>query len=158
MKRNKQIWILLSLMSLLLVACNNDIIYDKQKEISNTEWNFDDVKKFNINIEDTLEYVDFYIIIRNTIDYKYANLFLFLTTMTPNNDVSHDTLQFLLADMEGKWLGDGTGNFRENVFLFQHGIQFSQKGTYSFEFTQAMRDTNLIGVSDIGIRIEKAQE
>jgi len=149
---------LLSVMSLLLMACNNDVIYDKQKEISNAEWKIDDVKKFNVNIEDTIEYVDFYIIIRNTIDYQYSNLFLFLTTMTPNNEISHDTLQFLLANIDGKWLGDGSGNFRENVFLFQHGIKFSQKGTYSFEFTQAMRDSCLTGVSDIGIRIEKAQE
>ncbi len=150
--------LLFSSMVFLLSCNNNDIIYEKTKKLPNAEWQMDEVQKFNVEIDDTIAHYDFSIVIRNTIDYNYANLFVFLNTLTPDDEIAKDTLQFLLADKEGKWLGKGKGNFKESVFLLQHGIMFSQQGTYSFEFTQGMREETLVGIADIGIRIEKITE
>lgn len=160
MKKRNIITIAVLLLSLsFLFSCNNkNIVYEKTKEFPNAEWQIDDVQKFNVEIDDTLANYDFSIIIRNTIDYNYANLFVFLNTLTPDDEIAKDTLQFLLADKEGKWLGKGKGNFKESVFLLQHGLKFSQAGTYSFEFTQGMREETLVGIADIGIRIEKITE
>jgi gliding motility-associated lipoprotein GldH len=159
MRKHLRIIVALLLLSMFLLSCNNDdIIYEKTKKLPEVQWYMDDVQKFNVEIDDTTAHYDFLIIIRNTIDYNYANLFLFLNTLTPDDEIAKDTLQFLLADKEGKWLGKGKGNFKESIFLLQHGLMFSQQGTYSFEFTQGMREETLVGIADIGIRIEKITE
>jgi gliding motility-associated lipoprotein GldH len=46
-------------------------------------------------------------------------------------------------------------NIKFNRFLFQKGIRFPQQGQYIFEFEQAMRNPDLKGISDIGMRLEK---
>jgi len=70
---------------------------------------------------------------------------------------SIDTIECLLADDSGKWLGKERGKMVDNRILFRRGIRFKLSGNYSFEFEQAMRDTDLNGIEDFGIRIEKSE-
>jgi gliding motility-associated lipoprotein GldH len=39
--------------------------------------------------------------------------------------------------------------------LLRRGLRFPQKGKYIFEFEQAMREPELEGVMDIGLRIAR---
>ncbi|MEA3503845.1 MAG: hypothetical protein U9R32_01445 [Bacteroidota bacterium] len=40
-------------------------------------------------------------------------------------------------------------------FMLQQGIRFPQSGKYIFEIIHGMRKDTLVGIEDIGIRIEK---
>jgi len=62
-----------------------------------------------------------------------SNLFIFIET-----DVM-DTIELILANKEGMWLGNGIGDVREFEFEYQNKKLFSKKGNYSFRFEQAMR-------------------
>jgi gliding motility-associated lipoprotein GldH len=61
----------------------------------------------------------------------------------------------VLAAPDGKWLGKGISGLRDNQVLLRVGLRFPRKGAYLFDFEQAMREENLEGISDIGLRIEK---
>ncbi len=50
---------------------------------------------------------------------------------------------------------DGLGDKYDNRILFRRNIRFPRTGIYVFEYEQAMRDEPLIGIDDIGLRIEK---
>lgn len=139
----------------LFNSCSSGVIIDKSKKVENALWNSADVIKFTVPIADTTQRYNFYINIRNSSDYQYSNIFLFLKTFYPNGMLSVDTIECILADDKGNWMGKERGKLIDNRILFRKGIRFRLAGNYSFEFEQAMRETELKGIEDFGIRIDK---
>lgn len=141
----------------MLLSCDPSRVYDKFKDIDDAKWNVNEHVKFDVQIDDTVSYNNVYINIRNSGDYKYCNLYMFISTIYPDHKVSVDTVECILADGEGKWLGKGLGDIKDNQLLLKKALRFHQTGIYSFEFEQAMRVDDLEGIKSIGIRIEKMQ-
>ncbi len=139
---------------ILLSSCDNKMIYEKNKKINKGVWNQKDIVKFNVEISDTISLHNFYINIRNSGNYTYSNIFLFINTIFPDGKKVRDTVECMLANPDGQWLGKGLSDIKYNRILLKKGIKFLQKGNYSFEFEQGMRKENLLGIVDIGIRIE----
>jgi gliding motility-associated lipoprotein GldH len=150
----KPIYYLIFLLT-LLTACNTDTIFDTTKEIPGGVWKSSDIVKFSVPVIDTLQPCNFYFNVRNSTEYPFSNLFLFIKTFYPNGKISIDTVECYLADTEGKWLGNRSGGRVDNRILFRKSFRFRMLGTYSFEFEQAMRIEELRGIEDFGIRIEK---
>jgi gliding motility-associated lipoprotein GldH len=133
------------------------MVYEKNKKMDEATWNSTDIVKFNVAIPDTITGYNYYINIRNTTDYGFANLFMFVKTVYPDGKISVDTVECYLADIQGRWLGKGQGRIIDNRILFRKSVRFSQAGVYSFEYEQGMRVNQLYGIEDIGIRIEKSE-
>ena len=68
-----------------------------------------------------------------------------------------DTINCPLANAHGKWLGKGFAGVYDNRLLYMARKRFPLTGKYSIRIEQAMRDNELQGVLDVGLRIEKAQ-
>ena len=145
---------ILGLISLFVVSCGSDVLYDNSKMIED-KWNKNNYKTFELNVEDTLNPYNFYINIRNSVDYRYANVYFFMETVFPNNQVSVDTIECILADKKGKWIGKGYGKYRDNQILLRRRGAFPMKGKYKFILKHGMRTDNLEGINAVGIRIEK---
>jgi len=148
----------LLLILLLLPSCRKNAIFDSDKEIKDGVWNSSDVVRFSVPVTDTMQAYNYYINVRNTTDYPYSNLFLFIKTFYPNGKISVDTVECYLADPSGKWLGNRSRNIVDNRILFRKSFRFRMLGNYSFEFEQAMRMDELKGIDDFGIRIEKFEK
>lgn len=140
------------------VACTDDYLTDQQSNLEGV-WNQNDTKSFKVDITDSLQLYDFYIHLRNGVEYRNANVFLFLTTYFPNGQIAIDTIEYFVADRSGKWLGDGLGKYKDNQILFKEKGRFPMCGLYQFEFEQATRTENgfLEGLYAIGIRIEESK-
>ena len=141
-----------------LWGCKQGIVYDDTRSFKNKEWNVEDVPEFKVNIDDTISRFDFLVNFRHNNDYPYSNLFLFIHTYYPQGEVTHDTVEFLLALPSGEWLGDGFGKLITDRILLRENMIFPQKGEYVFRFEQAMRAETLEGVEDFGITIKKRQD
>ena len=139
----------------ILSSCDRKKVLDESFQIPYEKWNKNTFAKFVVPITDTLEHYDFYINIRNTVDYRFANIYLFLKTTFPGGKHAQDTLECILAGPDGKWLGKGLTKMKENRILLKKGFLFPRKGNYTFEIEQAMRVDELEGIADIGIRIQK---
>jgi gliding motility-associated lipoprotein GldH len=139
----------------LFASCNMNIVYDEQVPVEDGKWPFDQSARFDVDISDTLNGFDFYLLLRNDDRYRYSNLFIFMTTRFPNGNLTRDTLEFVLADAEGRWLGKGWGSIRENDILLRENLNFPLAGKYEFILQQAMREDTLVGITDVGLRIEK---
>lgn len=138
------------------ISCDKQTLFDSNLEISQP-WNSSDKAKFEINITDTLNKYNVYLNIRNTTDYQYSNLYLFIKTVFPNNYIAIDTAEIFLADIKGNWLGKGFGDNKDLQILYRKGGRFVRKGIYHISIEQAMRDTELIGIKAVGIRIERSE-
>ena len=136
-------------------ACDSKRVYEQNIDIPEYIWDKDNPVYFDVEIKDTVSLHNVYINIRNASGYAYSNLYLFLDTKYPNNTMSRDTIECILADPSGKWLGDGSGDIWDNQILFKKNVRFKQIGTYKFRYEQAMRMPKLPMIMDVGLRIEK---
>jgi gliding motility-associated lipoprotein GldH len=141
----------------LMTACNTHIVYDENVPIDEGKWVYDRAVRFQVEVTDTQENYHFLMNIRNDNTYRYSNLFIFMTTYFPNGNITRDTIEFVLADESGKWLGKGWGRIRENNILLSENLRFPVTGKYTFLAQQAMRDDTLTGITDVGLIIKKAE-
>lgn len=143
------------LLALFGSGCSNDAFFEEFSETREETWNMDDHKEFQVKIVDHLASYRLIFTIRNTTNYPYSNLYMFFTTIHPDNTATRDTIECLLADRSGRWLGKGTGRIRESRFLIREQFAFPDTGDYRFILEQAMRDEKLNGITDIGLRLEQ---
>ena len=78
-------------------------------------------------------------------------------TEFPNGNVSRDTIECMIANDEGKWLGKGWSDIKENNIQLKSGLRFPLTGNYKFLIQQAMRVDTLKGIVDIGLYIIKEE-
>lgn len=145
--------ILLSAIMFLAVSCDPGLVYEENIAIEDASWHKDDIKSFSFEVTDTVSPLDLYVNIRTTNDYPYSNLYLFLYSEYPDGYTDKDTLDFILAYPDGKWIGENSGTIIENQVLISRGGRFAKEGTYTFEIQHAMRDEFLPEVTDIGFRV-----
>lgn len=146
--------IFLSLLPLLFVSCDKNVVVDLYQHIDNSVWTWDDVKSFAFNIEDTISEHNILIQLRHTTEYPMSNLYIFVEVTGPSGQSLRDTINYILAEPNGQWKGKGNGNIRELRYMYKRQTIFPEVGTYSISLEQAMREPRL-PVSDLGIRIEK---
>jgi hypothetical protein len=79
--------------------------------------------------------------------------FIFLYSEYPNGYTDKDTLEFILAEPDGKWVGESSGTIVENQFLIARGGSFSNSGKYTFKIQHAMREPDLPEIVDVGFRV-----
>lgn len=156
LKRAKYLFTFIAI-AITFISCDRSRVYDKFKDIKDGIWYRTEKVKFDVQIDDTTSYNKVFVNVRNSGDYKFSNLFVFLSTTYPNGKISRDTIDCILADDKGKWLGKGLGDLKDCRFFLKKGVRFHQKGIYTFEFEQAMRQEKLDGIKSVGIRIEKME-
>jgi len=150
------------IVSLVTLSCNDSAVFDIYKPISKTQWHKDSIISFTFNPIDTVSTNSVYINLRNNNDYQYSNLFLIVSIDFPNNYSVVDTLEYEMADAEGKFLGSGFTDLKENKLEYKSNVVFPSSGTYTFSVQHAMRKSGdikgislLKGITDVGLRIEK---
>ena len=148
-------YILLLTILFLLPSCNGKIAFTDSSQIKSNIWNVNDIVKFPARITDTINSNNVTFIIRTGSSYPFRNIYLFVTTTSPNGNSITDTLHYNLADEKGKWYGKGFGDINELNLPYKSNVFFPVKGTYTFAIQHGMRIMDLKGVFDFGIRIEK---
>lgn len=142
---------------IILSSCSSETIYNSSFDLPESGWYKDEAVAFEVPITDTLLHYDFGISIRNTTDYRYSNLYLFLNTEFPNGNVSRDTIECILADKQGMWLGKGWSDIKENNIVLNSNFVFPLKGKYKFYIQQAMRVDTLKSIKSIGLNVSVNQ-
>ena len=140
----------------IFASCDSARVYEENKELPDNVWNVDNVLKLEVVITDTTTLNNFYINVRNAEGYPYSNIYLFIKTIFPNGQQSNDTLECVLADEKGQWLGNGMGDIYDNQIPFKRNVRFPVSGKYVFELQHGMRIKDLPLIMDVGLRIEKA--
>jgi gliding motility-associated lipoprotein GldH len=149
-----------AILSLLLglFSCDSNKVFEEYIEVEKGNWQKEDIASFEFIAKDTITAHNIYINIRNTGDYAYNNLYLFITMKGPNGGLLKDTVNCILADNRGNWLGSGVGDLWDLQIPYVGGFKFAQTGSYIISYEQAMRvDSGLKGITDIGLRVETAE-
>lgn len=145
-------------------SCTRELVYNQFKAVENNEWHKDSIVNFVFSSTDTLQKNNIFITLRNNKDYEFSNLFLIVGIQFPNNYQIVDTLEYEMTTPEGRFLGSGISDIKENKLEYKTNVTFSLKGDYNISIQQAMRKTREIdglsylgGITDVGVQIEKAK-
>lgn len=142
--------------SILTVGCTDrNGIFDQNTEISNRNWAYVNPIKYDVKVDDTSTPYNLYLNVRVSGDYRYANLFVLVHIAGPQLKPQAQRYEIKLANAEGEWLGNGSGNLYSYQVYIKTNYHFPVKGTYHFAIEQNMRDNPLHEVSDVGLRVEK---
>ena len=142
------------LFATVVISCDSNKLYEENLPVDDDGWHYDDIKSFQFDITDTLSPLNLYINVRTSTDYAFSNLFMYLHSDYPNGYSDKDTLEFILAEPSGKWLGESSGTVVENKIMIFKGGRFTTPGTYEFRLEHAMRQKVLPEILDVGFRVE----
>lgn len=143
---------------LMAVGCSDpNAVMDNNTLIENNNWAYVNRIKNTVNITDETILYNLYLNLRVTADYKYSNVFVVIKQIGPDKKPRSVRYEFKLANADGEWLGSGSGNIYSYQVPFSKNYKFPAKGNYTFEIEQNMRDNPLREVSDVGMRVEKAE-
>lgn len=139
--------------ALFACSCSNKETYSEFYSFKEAAWTQEECASFEVEISDTLALYSVFLDIRNNNDYPFRNIWLFVDTPTQEGTQT-DTIQVELADIYGKWHGNGLSKFTYST-VYKKDYKFPSSGTYSYSIRHGMRENPLRGISDIGLRIEK---
>lgn len=151
----KLLWLGL-LIAPALAGCDSNVVFEANKAIPEARWKSTEPVIFEFEVTDTVSLNNYYINLRNGDDYAFMNLYLFVKMEFPNGRKSIDTLECVLADPQGRWLGSGLGDIYDNRFLYRSLKAFPIPGDYKIEINQAMRTDELPGIYDVGFRVARS--
>ncbi len=157
MKNLKLQFLFIVLIAILFSACDTNVVFEKYTKIPQSGWHKDSVVVFSVPLTDTLQNHNLLLNIRNDIKYNYSNLWLFIKIIQPGEIAVTDTFEVMLANGAGKWLGEGFGGIKTRQIPYRSGVYFPISGNYKISIQQGMRDETLEAITDVGIRIEKAE-
>ena len=140
-----------------LTSCSND---SEQVFLNNLngKWDKKTEQKFDFKITDAQNPKNIIFVVRNNNDYPYSNIRMIVNFWDmQTKKKSTDTLNYIMAEPNGAWIGKGFGDTKEIQFQYKLNYQFPANGDYSIGIIQAMRNHNLPGIEDIGVKIETAK-
>lgn len=142
---------------MFVVGCNGSSEQVHMKNL-NGNWDKKAEQKFDIKVSDAQNPKNIIFVVRNNNDYPYSNIRLIVNIFDLKTKKKNtDTLNYILAKDSGEWLGKGFGETKETLFQYKLNYKFPQNGSYSVGIIQAMRNNNLPGIEDIGVKIEPAK-
>ena len=102
---------LLFFFPVILSFCGNPT-HEDYHSFDDLGWSADSIVEFKYFVADTIKKYDLSLKIRHTVEYEFQNLFLFL------GGGNKDTIEIILANKNGKWLGSGVSSIRELEYVF----------------------------------------
>jgi gliding motility-associated lipoprotein GldH len=142
----------------LLSSCNSKVVYTNTQAMKGETWKLTDTPVFEVPISDTLTSNNVVFTVRNGSSFPFRNIYLFVSTTSPDGKTITDTLQYNLADEKGKWYGKGFGDIHELNLPYKSNVYFPRKGIYVFKIQHGMRMENLKGIYDFGLKIVKIKK
>lgn len=124
----------------------------------NGTWDKSAEQRFDFEIAEAQSPKNIIFVVRNNNSYPYSNIrFIVNVTNLKSRKVETDTVNYTMAKPNGEWLGTGFGETREIHFPYRTDYRFPAAGTYSIGIIQAMRNDNLPGIEDLGVKIENSK-
>ncbi len=149
---------LYSLLWLLCWACQSTTIYQETHTFPKKSWPATAIQRFTFQVSDTTQAYDICLLVKNTPDYPYQNLFIAYELQDGNAQLWQKELKDygLFEKKTGKPLGTGWGKTKKHQSILLQGHHFAEPGEYTLNLTQFMRTEDLVGIAAIGIQVNKA--
>ena len=145
--------ILWSISLLLLIACGQQVLFEKLVSFDGGAWDYTNPASYNFKVEDTESKYNLFLNIEHTTDYPYENIYLKIKTKFPDQTTVSDTLSVQMIDNKGNWISKCSGEECLLTVFLQENIKFKSAGEYQIDIEQFTRKERLDGVNGLSFSI-----
>lgn len=135
-------------------SCDRHTVYHIAKSLPEKGWNKQDTLYFVKTMSDSSKIYELSIDIRNKSDFPYRNLPILFSCRLPDKSFIRDTINIALSDSKSNWLGKGWGGLYQLSHTVGH-LEMKKPGIYIFKITYLLPDKKILGINDIGIRLQE---
>lgn len=146
-----------------LVSCDKTRVFDEYKDVGKA-WHKDSIVSFTLPEMDSTNVYNMFVNVRANKNYEFSNLFLIVSLESPRGSIRVDTLEYMMADPEGRLLGQGFSDIKESKLFYKERFRFTPPGSYRVFLSQAVRRNGKIsgveqleGITEVGFRIESIE-
>lgn len=137
------------------LSCEPDTTYKGYEDLKDGLWYMKTTPSFKVEITDVTQTYNLYYLVRNTLKYPYYNLYVTREVVGPDGRKTTTLSElFLSNEKTGKPFGNGLGDIFDHKIIFLRDHKFENAGTYTFTFSQTMRQNPLPFVMGIGLSVE----
>jgi gliding motility-associated lipoprotein GldH len=152
-------FVALAFLICILASCDQNRVYEINKEFSDRTWKITDTARFEFRIKDLSQKYNGYYNIRNSLEYPFARLFVQYTLQdSAGKEMQKKLVSAYLFDQKtGKPFGEsGLGDVYDHQFPIFSNTGF-KPGKYTLKIEQFMRTDTLKGILAVGVRVERAK-
>jgi gliding motility-associated lipoprotein GldH len=150
--------LIISVFSLLLASCSDDLVYEKTLDVPGEAWRYEDTLKFDFDIADTTQLYALFLNVTHAGDYSFQNLYVQFHTTFPSGKTDTKLVSLELAAATGVWNGQCRGNECEVGIPLQAKTRFREAGKHTLAVEQYMRTNPLPGLKSMSLKIRKLKE
>jgi len=137
-------------------SCSDQVGFQERLvSIPKQAWTHEYQPWIQIQVQDSTVPYRVYVVIRHNQQFKYDNLLLRYGYIAPGDSVKYQEVNLPLAK-NGQWLGDTLGSIVETRIRLGGMAARLPIGNNGFVLSHLMPDEPLLGVLQLGIRIEAA--
>ena len=151
-----------SLFFLLFIICLGSCSAPYHLEFTEFSEGWKNTEPAEFNFKGDLTSKNMSLILRHNNDYDYANIFLITELSSTHSLTQTDTLEFLLSNPSGQWLGDKKLTLIECKLPYKQSVILVKDSLYSLKIRTSMRlndhvkpIANLEGIIGLGLLIEE---
>ena len=152
-KNNLLITLFVIMVAVCMVSCNRKNVYIDYLHVPVTGWDKNDTLTYDVSPLKAGKYRE---VLGVRIDRSYPFMSLSLVvkqTILPSGYVHCDTLNCKLVDENGKFRGQGVSYYQQTFHL--NTIRLHEGDSLHINIKHNMKREVMLGVSDIGFRIDK---
>lgn len=157
MTKLKTLALTLATLSVVLSACIKPELFNQQIAIPNKSWSVRFIPEFRFNAPIKEDDYTLSITLRHTARFKYESVFLIVKKINPSGRSVTYSIKVPLAASDGRWLGTGAGSILTRHVAILKNVKFNERGEYRFTIMQNMSDEPLTEITDVGLKIERAE-
>jgi gliding motility-associated lipoprotein GldH len=135
-----------------LMSCNR--VHEQYHKVSGLVWNYHKPEAFHVDIKEAGHYT-VQVSLRNNNDFPYQNIWMKLRIDGPDGKSSTQRMNCYLSDNLGRWQGQRLGGLYDSRFPAKLDTAFSKPGSYTFTLQHDMREDNMPGVVDVGLKVKE---
>ncbi|NLZ96022.1 MAG: gliding motility lipoprotein GldH [Bacteroidales bacterium] len=138
-----------------IVSCNQGEVYYKFTPIPKNEWSKNQEYCFlldSLSVSSTGNYAISVEVLHN-ISYQYKNLSLLLEQSVGDSTLLKDTLECILVDSDGRWIGSGNGATRQLSVLYKTNFKIDTTLHNKICVRHTMQDLKLKGIEKVGLKV-----
>lgn len=149
-------FILLAATALLIISCNKDIVVYEEWDFVQDTWVHGDKKTMTIPAPDTTSNYKLDLLVRHTVDYPYQNFYIRTVTTYPSGKEVASVTSLELANKDGTWAGDCSGDDCYLELPLQRKFTFPESGDYTWSVEPYMRVDTIEGIRSLTVVCRKS--
>ena len=138
---------------LVFISCNDKKIFSEHKtDFKSNQWQKNDVKLFDITIDDESKNYDLTLILSHVFEYQFDKVPVTISITNPKGETENINIDLIIKDTDGKDKGECLGDICDLKQTFKTNTKL-MKGNYVVSVAHNFNNSYLPNISSLGLNV-----